>query len=143
MIIKIYKDFSVVLLNMTSQILGDKIKVEIEDKLLDTLYSISINGNEYQEIKGNFITLPEFTNFEKDVIINVRITQMGNIIKEFKSDKYPLKLVPVIGNIIEDAFPIGCNQLINRQSHFENSVLEIIEEFRGRLEELENEGEII
>ena len=143
MIIKIYGNQEVVIVNESSQTPRGILLVEIKGKLEGTLYEVSFNKGPFQEVKNGSINIPEFTNEDKHVIINVRLTQMGNVIKEFVSDSYPLRWLPVIGNIIEDSFPIAFENLLNRQVKFEEEVNKELSKFRRIINDLENEGEII
>lgn len=154
MLINILSNKIVYLSNTVLQTGSNNIPVIIKDPLKHHQYLIQINNQPFQEIKDGKINLGEFTNEEDHVIIKVRITQMGNVVEEFTSDKYPLRFVPVLGSVMTETFPISLEKIVKDNSNFQNNMLqqfektlnglaETLKDFEERVLQIENEGEII
>lgn len=141
--IKIYSDQEVIINNKSSQNFENHVKVVFKNKLPEVLYTVSINHDPYQEIINGYVALPEFTKHDKNVIIRVRITQMGNVLKTITSEEYPVRWLPIIGSVLEEAFPITLQNLLDRQDDFENRVIKTLNRFQEIVDRVENEGEII
>src|SRR5690554_1039859 len=154
MIINIVADRVVYISDNSLQTGSEYIPVQIKEPLPHHVYKISINGNNFQEIKRGKIKLPEFTIHDKHVIIKVEISQMGKVVKTLDSDEYPIKLIPVIGNTLTEAFPVGLSQIVNSNEDFRKILKEDIDKFKNevnaslkdfeeRVLHKENEGEIV
>ena len=153
MTLRIISDKYVYITNTALQNGSGVLDVDFVDPLVDHEYAVLINGRR-QEIINNKITIQEFTKGLDSVIIKVEISQMGNVVKVIASDKYPIRQVPILGNTLTEAFPVGLSQIIHYNNEFQENlkktqrahtqeVMEILEDFRQRVLKKENEGEII
>ena len=152
--IKIQNDSYVYFEQTNLQTGSNKVMVEIVNKTPHCLYRIGFNDEPLQEIINGTIELPVFTNEVKSIIIKVEVSQMGKVIKTFSSDIYPLRYIPVIGNIVTETFPIALSNIIRdntthqkhlRELHeaFEKAVVKRLNDFENRVLYIENKGEIV
>ena len=154
MLIKIQDNKYVTLHNKVLQNRQGNVEVNIINRNPMAIYKIGFNRHPLQEVNNGVVTLPPFTNEEQDVIIKVVITQMGNSEVTIYSDIYPLTLIPVIGKVLEEAFPITLQNIIDDNNKFKRDMLKTVEDFTNHvhntlenyttvLDKLENEGEIV
>lgn len=152
--IKIQNDSHVYFEQTNLQTGSNKVLLEIVNKTPHCLYRVGFNDEPLQEIINGTVELPVFTNEVNSVIIKVEISQMGKVHKTFNSDVYTLRLIPVIGNVITETFPIELSNIIRdnslHQKHlkelheaFENGVVKRLRDFEERVLYIENKGEIV
>lgn len=152
--IKIQNDSHVYFEQTNLQTGSNKVLLEIVNKTPHCLYRVGFNDEPLQEIVNGTVELPVFTNEVNSVIIKVEISQMGKVNKTFSSDVYPLRYIPVVGNIVTETFPIALSNIIRdntshqkylRELHeaFEKAVVKRLNDFENRVLYIENKGEIV
>ena len=101
-----------------------------------THYEISFDGKNFMPFRKNMKIPSKYYNL-KQMQITLRCKEKGKQLA-FLSEKLPVKVFTMLGDMIEDLYPVAIQRVLN----MEQSILEKIIVLENKLKELEELGEL-